>query len=161
MAYRDVVSILRDAVRSVEGASERSLRAPWGGRTSSSARRLRHRMEGQQPCPLCATEASVARHTIETLLEHISEEEVKAAYRESDGLCVPHLLQAAEHADSRKVFSRLVLLQAERYESIIGELDEFIRKNDYRFGDEPMGEEGTAWLRAIALLVGEEPKRED
>lgn len=102
----------------------------------------------------------MAQHGIDLLLEHISEDEIGDAFRASDGLCLPHFLQAAENASSQEAFARLAAMQTERYESLVGELDEFIRKNDYRYGDEPMGTEGTAWLRAIALLIGEQPKRE-
>ena len=48
------------------------------------------------------------------------------------------------------------------WERLGGELSEFIRKQDYRFRDEPWGDEGNAWLRAAAALVGggAEGKRE-
>ncbi len=36
----------------------------------------------------------------------------------------------------------------------LAELDEFIRKNDYRFRDEPWGQERDAWLRALNALAG-------
>ena len=36
----------------------------------------------------------------------------------------------------------------------LGELDEFIRKNDYRFMSEGFGSEGDAWIRAIERLSG-------
>ncbi len=37
---------------------------------------------------------------------------------------------------------------------LTGELREYLRKLDYRFCEEPMGEEGTAWLRVLELFVG-------
>jgi len=33
-------------------------------------------------------------------------------------------------------------------------LSESIRKSDYRFRDEPSGEEAGSWLRAIAAVAG-------
>ncbi|MBN1249877.1 MAG: hypothetical protein JXC32_19600 [Anaerolineae bacterium] len=37
----------------------------------------------------------------------------------------------------------------------MGELEEFIRKNDYRFSDERLTpQESTSWTRALSLLTG-------
>jgi hypothetical protein len=41
-----------------------------------------------------------------------------------------------------------------RLETLHAELGEFFRKADYRYRHEPRGAEQTAWLRAIAQLVG-------
>jgi len=46
------------------------------------------------------------------------------------------------------------------WERLLAQLSEFIRKNDYRFRDEPVGEEGDAWLRAIAALAGAQRESE-
>jgi len=40
------------------------------------------------------------------------------------------------------------------WERLAGQLGERIRKSDYRFRDEPWGQEGDAWRRAIPALVG-------
>jgi hypothetical protein len=37
-------------------------------------------------------------------------------------------------------------------------LGEVIRKSDYRFKDEPRGEESGVWLRAITAMSGERQK---
>ena len=39
-------------------------------------------------------------------------------------------------------------------QSLLAELSEFIRKHDYRFTGEGMGEEGTSWIRAIEMVAG-------
>jgi hypothetical protein len=41
------------------------------------------------------------------------------------------------------------------YEKLLSELDEFIRKDDYRFANEPLGEERDSWTRAVAARVSE------
>jgi len=160
LAYRDVIKVLRNAINQIETRKESSQRGPWRRGTLPKARQLRQRLEEEQPCPVCATEEKTVQHAIDVLLEHICEDEIVEAFRASGGLCLAHFVQAAERAQSEKIFLSLVSLQKECYESLIGELDEFIRKNDYRYQEETMGTEATAWLRAIALLVGEEPKRE-
>jgi len=47
-----------------------------------------------------------------------------------------------------------VSVQRVIWERLTDQLSEIIRKSDYRFLDEPWGEEGDAWLRAIAVLAG-------
>lgn len=46
-------------------------------------------------------------------------------------------------------------LRDERLARLRAELREFIRKNDYRFRDEPWGDEKTAPQRAVAKLGGD------
>ncbi len=48
----------------------------------------------------------------------------------------------------------LVNAQRRIWVRLVGQLSEFIRKNDYRFVCEPWGEESDAWLRAIAAVSG-------
>jgi hypothetical protein len=53
-----------------------------------------------------------------------------------------------------------MLIQAEMtaLDAVVGHLDEFIRKHDYRFNKETMtAEEGRSWSRAIEMLVGRDP----
>ena len=37
-------------------------------------------------------------------------------------------------------------------DALVAELEEFVRKNDYRFRDEPWGGERDAWRRALLRL---------
>lgn len=48
----------------------------------------------------------------------------------------------------------LLAAQREAWAALMTEVDEFIRKNDYRFQHEPRGDEHDAWLRALDALVG-------
>jgi hypothetical protein len=46
-------------------------------------------------------------------------------------------------------------VQRQAWQRLMGELEEFIRKNDYRFADEVMTpEEGTSWTRVLDVIVG-------
>jgi len=49
---------------------------------------------------------------------------------------------------------RLRRLQKEARQRLVGQLDELIRKQDYRFMAEPDRGEGDAWLRAVSAAVG-------
>ena len=51
-----------------------------------------------------------------------------------------------------------VFIESERrsLDNLLDELDEFIRKQDYRFADEKIGAEGDSWMRAIRMIAGGE-----
>lgn len=71
-----------------------------------------------------------------------------------DAACLPHVrlaLETATHADARAWASAI----ASRLESMTRDLSELIRKHDYRFSDEPLGEERDSWLRALVFFGGE------
>lgn len=73
---------------------------------------------------------------------------------------MPHFFHMVGNADRD---TALVLLQSQRrtLQKLAEELGEYARKLDYRFRDEPKGEEQTAWLRAVRLFTGRriEPTR--
>jgi hypothetical protein len=50
------------------------------------------------------------------------------------------------------VAARLRRREAQRLAALQAELEEIVRKNDYRFRGEPWGPERDAWLRALAKL---------
>ena len=48
----------------------------------------------------------------------------------------------------------LIEVQLASLSQLSGELQEFIRKSDYRYAGEPPGDERDAWIRAVQLWVG-------
>jgi len=83
------------------------------------------RLEAEVTCPACAIGEDTAARFGGQLLEDIQDAEV------------------------------LMRTQRQAWARLLGELEEFIRKNDYRFADESMtSEEGTSWTRALDALVG-------
>jgi hypothetical protein len=44
--------------------------------------------------------------------------------------------------------------QMKKYESLQGEVSEFIRKHDYQYAHEPRGAESDSWKRALEMVVG-------
>lgn len=108
----------------------------------------------RQPCPACQVRESAEMIYGQTLLEHLDDREVRADLARSAGLCLPHLRQVVEMADPAAA-AELIALQREAWLRLLGELGEFIRKQDYRFRDEPVGTEGDSWIRALALVSGQ------
>ena len=89
------------------------------------------------------------------LVRHVADGTIVAALRESAGLCVPHLKRALGRASESHTFERLRDAQLAVWQRLADELDEFIRKQDYRFQSERSGAEGDSWSRAIGLVAGE------
>jgi len=90
------------------------------------------------------------------MLDALNAERLRTAFQVSAGLCLPHLRRAFQLARDEATFETLVTLTRDRLTALRAELDEFIRKNDYRFRDEGFGPEGDSWRRAIAQIVGRE-----
>ncbi|MDX1412779.1 MAG: DUF6062 family protein [Candidatus Promineifilaceae bacterium] len=122
-------------------------------RSTKSARFL----PAKEPCPACKNRDKMEELALKSIDDALkkSDQEMEAALRESDGLCLPHLRQALESTGSQQAFETLVILSKEQISALIGELDEFIRKSDHRFREEKITErERESWRRALKRVVG-------
>lgn len=116
------------------------------------------RLKPRRGCPACAWAEEMEGIYLDGLLGNLLvEDDLLAAYRASDGLCLPHLRQALARCRGRRARVALVNAQREIWERLMGDLSEFIRKNDYRFQDKQMGRERNAWIRGIAAMAGARP----
>jgi hypothetical protein len=88
------------------------------------------------------------------MLGFVQEEEFLEGLRASAGLCLPHLCHAMTIGRDHPNLPVLLSVQADRWSGLVGELAEFIRKNDYRFATEPMGREGSSWQRVLDAIAG-------
>jgi hypothetical protein len=105
-------------------------------------------------CPACEAVSEHERHALETLLNFLDEEAFAQRFETSFGLCLPHLVRAAECHPSHPGLVALTTAQRGKHARLIAELEEFCRKHDYRFSREAWGMESDAWLRAIEVLAG-------
>lgn len=123
--------------------------------TADLAAGLLARLTPQGECPACTYARAMEDLYLDVLLERLlGEDGLLAAYQASGGLCLPHFRQALNRVQDGAVYAALVEAQRAIGQRRLAELDEFIRKNDYRFRDEPWGRERDAWLRALNALVG-------
>jgi hypothetical protein len=106
-------------------------------------------------CPACQEQAAFTELVLKTLAQTLRDEQMTQALSDSQGLCLPHLRQALPMAGDARAHQRLVQLSQQSLTNLRDQLAEFIRKNDYRFANEPVGEEGNAWRRALNLVTGE------
>ena len=149
--YRDVINTLVKALEANADPPARLFRRgqpELGGALGPSA-----------DCPACLLEQDAEHRSTKILLNHVDDQAIADAYRKAGGLCLPHFQIAIGHA-SQAAIKELAGWQTEAWRRLRGELDELIRKHDYRFQSEPVTEaESVAWERAVAAVVGEaDPK---
>jgi hypothetical protein len=111
------------------------------------------RVGPQAACPMCAERPRVEAPLIGGLLRNFGDAEFAAAFEAGGGLCRVHLvntLRAADQATARALAAR----QAAAWRRLEAELDEFIRKHDYRFQGEVLDAERDVWRRALRMTSG-------
>jgi hypothetical protein len=105
-------------------------------------------------CPVCTGARVSDQNYLKTCLDFITDFEFRQSLERSSGLCLPHLYVALSIEPNHPNLPDLLKLQAKKITALRVELLEFIRKHDYRFREEPVGDEGSAWLRSIELFTG-------
>ena len=65
-----------------------------------------------------------------------------------------YTLRMVEQGSPHMHLQAVLAAQQAHMQRLQDELQEFIRKLDYRFGREPYGREADAWQRVVALYVG-------
>jgi hypothetical protein len=148
LLHRDA---LKQWQRQLDAATDQNGRADL----ERSRARLAQANEPKRGCVACEQQDDIERRTLAVLLESLFDRGFVRALGASAGLCRRHFGQACHAARDAAALETLVAIQSEANRRLIGELDEFIRKNDYRFRDEGFGAEADSWIRAIGRLSGE------
>ena len=160
ITMQGVIKVLLRQLDSGEVGSGSRLRALLGGAGvgRAPAAGLAAALNPQTPCPVCVQEATFAAHYTETLLRQTRPgSPLLAAYEASDGLCLPHFRDVLATPTSGPAPGLLVAAQRAIWSRLNDELEEFLRKSDYRFQKEPFGAERDSWQRAISAVSGQLP----
>jgi hypothetical protein len=154
---------VREELRRAAGFCARhlgpALRAgnPLGGSIiyGDLARHVADHLDDRPPagCPCCVSETTAAADAVATLLQHIAEEDVRAAYEAGDGLCLPHLRQAFRQGGS--TCALLGQLEDAKLRRLAEECEAMVAKADYQHIGEEVGTERDAWKRAARKLAGD------
>jgi hypothetical protein len=131
------------------------LRANLDRRRRQRAPTLRRRRR----CPACAFRREAIGRKAHFLAEALNEEQVREAYRRSEGLCFTHFARTVEGAfgvGNKKTADFLLDDWRERLAQLRSELSEYDRKRDYRYATEPKGIEQRSWTEVIRRYVGED-----
>jgi len=107
-------------------------------------------------CPFCRMRATTEQRLISTLLEQLLSEEIRTLMSSSTGLCLSHFAQAHKRAEEGNPAQLRFLLECQNVcmQRTLEEIQELIRKHDYRTSDELHGNEMTSWRRAAYLCAG-------
>lgn len=127
------------------------LREPDARRMGKAlAAKLRPYFHGRN-CPACKVKTKMERIATLALLDGLRREEVVAEYSRSAGLCLSHFGLSLRLASDRRLKQNLLSSQIAIYRTLLAELDEFVRKQDYRFRDEPWGRETDSPWRPMSV----------
>ncbi|HEV8721401.1 MAG TPA: DUF6062 family protein [Candidatus Binatia bacterium] len=108
----------------------------------------------ERTCPACDHLNQFETYHMEDLLDALGDVEFFDAYKASPGICLPHLFILEQSYSSHQNFPLLLEVQVAKAGALRDTLQEFIRKQDFRFSDQLTPEETTAWQRALDMLVG-------
>jgi Family of unknown function (DUF6062) len=122
----------------------------WFGR---NRRRLIAFLKERQ-CLACDHVKQFESYHLNDLMQSLGDKEFFDAYQASRGICLPHFLILEEMFSSHSNFSLLFEAQLAKGKALRNTLEEFIRKQDFRFSDQITSEESTAWQAALEMLTG-------
>lgn len=109
-------------------------------------------------CPACATMRTTERHVLGAFSGALAYPAFLAAYRpHPTGICLPHLRAVLRGAPDPALVAALVAAHAAILARTSAALAEVIRKNDYRFRQEPRGDEFRAPAWAVEQAAGSVP----
>lgn len=109
----------------------------------------------RRPCLMCEVRDDAAARAVATLVQHVDDAALRAAFAASDGLCAAHFARAMDARGARReTLERIAAIEDDCLARLESELSELIRKFDYRFREEPRRAESTSWIRAVATISG-------
>lgn len=151
--YRDLASEMLKALR--EPPAEHVKPGGWPFlRGAKGPRRVAESLKRRAECPVCKRAHETEARYLSSLLNYLgSDREMREAYGKSDGLCLPHLIEALEEA-SGIAAETLIAKERALLEALLKELEQLCQKFDYRFSSEPWAGEQDAWIRAVKHWVG-------
>jgi Family of unknown function (DUF6062) len=148
LIYRDVV---RAALRELQTSAGQNGRR--GGGLLRSLRGVTDRANREAACPACHAQFEAEARYVEVLVALAASE--AQALQGSHGVCRRHTAAAARVGGSGA--EAIVRHTQAKMHALVSELDEVIRKEDYRFRHEPRTHgERTAPSQAVAWAAGSE-----
>lgn len=105
-------------------------------------------------CPLCEAVKQGEQMALLLMADFLKTEKGIEAYRNSPSLCWRHLIGLFCELPSNLILL-LSDIHIEQLEKMDRDFEEYFRKTDYRFSNEPKGEEQLAWLKSLRFYVGE------
>jgi hypothetical protein len=134
------------------------LDAPRPGLMRSRSK-LAQELEPRARCMACEQEATSLTHYLEALRAGMREDRFAAAFRESSGLCLPHVRSALTVIDRTSEADDFLSVQRAIWSRLLAQVREYVRKADANHAGDPItAAEATSWRRAVELLAGIAPE---
>jgi len=147
IVYQDVLRSVLSRLDEL-GASSRGLK--------SAARRGSMPKTAGGDCLICTHEKETDERYASAFARYLGEPDMSRHYRDSFGLCLPHLATVIRKGGDEPITKEIMKIELAKVTHLLGDLEEFIRKQDYRVSDKQPGKEQDAWIRAIEKIVGKE-----
>jgi hypothetical protein len=144
--------LLKISAQTPTGAGARLTRILSRG--SNGNAELAENLEPERQCLACEVLHRAEASHLRALVSHLDDPRLEAAYRESQGLCLPHFRTALRLAPGAGVTDMLVTIQSRHWQKLKAQLETFADKYDVNHADQAMGAEGDSWHRALNLLAG-------
>jgi hypothetical protein len=124
-------------------------------RGGTAGARLAVALDVADDCVWCLDRAALEAAAIDRLLASVRPgQAVLEALAASGGLCRMHFAWAMARGQGSAAAALLARLQVERWSALLADLEEYLRKQDYRFRHEPRGEEQSSPWRATEQVAG-------
>ncbi len=124
-------------------------------RGGTAGARLAVALDVADDCVWCLDRAAVEATAIDRLLASVRPgQAVLEALAASGGLCQMHFAWTMARGQGSAAAALLARVQVERWSALLADLEEYLRKQDYRFRHEPRGEEQSSPWRATGQVAG-------
>ncbi len=145
--------VLDEVRRVAEANGERTLSRLL--RMSGGGAAVADRLEPTEECPACSSVNHAEEGHTNALANAITDERMLTAFRQSDGLCLPHLKMALRATPSPAHLEKLMTAQTEHWTRLREELETFMRAYDMnKTAPSDVGAASDSWRRALRLLAG-------
>ena len=106
-------------------------------------------------CMFCRSVEECGRSYAKAFASFWNDAEFREKYKRCGILCVPHLDLVRSFQKDNRAVAALNRETREKYEVLLQNLSEILRKSDYRHANEALtADERTAWKRAVAVVNG-------
>ncbi|MCL4247521.1 MAG: hypothetical protein KJ065_05185 [Anaerolineae bacterium] len=146
----ELISLLRsDGSPAASARSLRGLISKRDGTQTAAA------LDARQGCLCCGLLDRTEANYLQTIADHFAEGPMQEAFRVSEGLCLPHFRQFVPLLRDPALLRTAIEAQANIWQHLKDELEQYLRQSGARATDEPMGAEGDSWQRAILAIAGD------
>lgn len=154
--YEDLVTLVLQQTERLGAERPGPGRRSWfGARIARRGRDAILRLYRRRAiCPACTHAAETEKRYLETMVRFVDDGDLQAAYARSDGLCLPHLLEAVDGSGASPAARTLVERTRWHWARLGRDIASFVGKHDYRNREPYTEAEAASYARAFEVLAG-------